>query len=148
MRVAVVGLGVALTAGASPFADAQGVNTARAVLVLTVVNGTCGKALIGNDADPANRDRIRSRRSGAIRWTVINNCDAAASVRLIDWVRKADGTPLDPFVPGGKYDCANLAVEQQCQLVLPIRGDAEATTYSYKVEINGRVYDPDVIIEM
>jgi hypothetical protein len=142
------GLGLALAAGAGAHANAQGASAARAVLVLTTVNGTCGKALVGNDSDPANLDRIWSRRGGAIRWTVINHCDAAATVRLVNWVRKSDGAPLDPSVAGGRPECQALGVDRQCQIVLQIRGDAEATTYSYTVEINGTVYDPDVIIEM
>ena len=38
-------------------------------------------------------------------------------------------------------------VWKQCILTLVVRGDAETTTYSYTVSVNGLDHDPDVIID-
>lgn len=113
-----------------------------ATMTLAMSNGACGKTLAGNDGG----DRIRARRNGPIRWQVVNNCNAAATVQLTNFVRKSDNTPNNPFAAGGNSDC-RAASGGGCTMTLAVRGNAEVTTYSYTTVINGVAYDPDIIIE-
>jgi hypothetical protein len=136
-----VGVGVLLL-GASVLMRAQGPPTS-ATMTLAMSNGACAKTLVGNDGG----DRIRASRNGPIRWAVINNCNAAATVQLTNFVRKSDNSPNFPFAPNGNDDCRAAGGGGTCTMTLVVRGNAEVTTYSYTTVINGVAYDPDIIIE-
>lgn len=139
--VTLAGVGVLLL-GASVLVRAQA-PPLSATITLAMANGTCGKTLVGNDGG----DRIRARRNGPIRWGVINNCSAAATVELTNFVRKSDNSPNDPFAPNGNDDCTAAGGGGTCTMTLVVRGNAEVTTYSYTTMIDGVAHDPDIIIE-
>lgn len=131
-----------LLLGAAVLVRAQG-PPISARITLSVSNGACGKTLQGNDGG----DRIRARRNGPIRWEVVNNCGADATVEVTNFVRKADNAPNFPFAPNGNDDCTAAGGGGTCTMTLVVRGNAEVTTYSYTTVINGVAYDPDIIIE-
>jgi hypothetical protein len=148
-RLAAIGLGVVLAGGVCVMAGAQGrgnAATSKATLTLAMSGGSCGKTLVGNDPDAGFKDRLRARRGGAVEWTVINNCTADATVKLTDWIRKADKGAESPVDPAGKDECT-AAAGKQCVIALHIRGNAGIVTYSYSTTVNGVTKDPDLIIE-
>jgi hypothetical protein len=67
-------------------------------------------------------------------------------VVLGDWVRKGVAGPDSPFDPAGKPSCT-AATGKQCTIVLRVRDNAGATTYSYSTTVSGVKKDPDLIIE-
>ena len=140
-RVTLTGVCVLLL-GASVLVPAQEPPLSASV-TLSMANGRRGKTLLGNDGG----DRIRARRNGSIRWQVRNNCNAVATVQLVDFVRKADNAPSFPFTPNGNSDCRAAGNGGTGTMTLVVRGNAEPTTYSYTTVINGVAYDPDIIIE-
>lgn len=146
-RLAAIGLGVVLAGGVCVMARAQGQSgaaTSKATLTLAMSGGSCGKTLVGNDPDV--KDRLRAKRGGAVEWTVINNCTGDATVKLTDWIRKADKGVESPVDPAGKDECT-AAAGKQCVIALHIRGNAGIVTYSYSTTVNGVKKDPDLIIE-
>jgi len=135
-------LGVVVMAGAWT-AAAQAQQPARGTITLATVGGDCRPTVVGNDGD---NDRIRARRGVTIQWTVINNCAAPSAVTLTDWVRKSDRAAAYPGDPNGRLNC-NAAAGGRCTLTVVVKKDAETTTYSYTVSLNGLLLDPDVIID-
>jgi hypothetical protein len=143
-----LGASAILATGAWTLARAQGNAPAphRATLTLTMVDGSCSKTLVGNDSDTNFKDRIRARHGEAIEWVVVNNCTAAATVALGDWVRKGDSAADRPFDGNGRDTCT-AAAGRQCVIAVRVKPDAGATTYSYSTSVNGVKKDPDLIIE-
>jgi len=136
-------LGMAVTLAAwSMVVEAQG-QPARGTITLAAAGGTCRATVVGNEGDT---ETIRARRGATIQWTVINNCAASSAVSLTGWVRKSDRAAAFPGDPNGRLNCS-VDAGQRCTLTVVVRRDAETTTYSYTVSLNGLLLDPDVIID-
>jgi hypothetical protein len=119
-------------------ARAQSVPTGT--MTLSMSNGACNKTLAGNDGG----SRMLAKRGGNVRWHVVNNCSANATVALGDWT--SGGGANNPFDAAGKTSCV-AAAGKDCMIALHIRSNAAAATYSYSVSVNGTKQDPDLIIE-
>lgn len=135
-----LGVSAMIVTGAWTMASAQG--NGSATMTLSMSNGACTKTLAGNDGG----SRIRAKRGANVQWNIVNNCSAAASVSLVDWIVKGGGAN-NPFDPSGNPSCS-AAPGKGCTVTLHIKANATATTYSYSTSVNGTKQDPDLIIEM
>jgi len=135
-------LGVVVTAAAGATAE-QGQQPARGTITLAQTGANCRATVSGNEGAT---DTIRARRGATIQWTVINDCRASSTVALTDWVRKSDRAAAFPGDPNGRLTCSADA-GRRCTMSMVVRPNAETTTYSYTVSLNGLLLDPDVIID-
>ena len=117
-----------------------------ASIVLSMSGASCGKTLIGNDPNPANKEVIHAKRGNVVQWTVSNNnCAGTVVVRVDQFLRKSDGTPLSPFA-GGNGQCS-AAPGKTCVITLAVRQNADQVAYSYATFVAGVKVDPDLIID-
>lgn len=95
----------------------------------------------GKECKLAYKDQqIFAGRGQVVLWIVTNNCPDEKEVSLRDWSK---GDPLEPGprkrrVPGGQTGILQARVKTNVNV---------GAHFPYLVDVDGRVFDPEIVIE-